>query len=506
MKPPVHSPPPARGERAAGRGVLLALCLAALLGLVAIGGESLWIDEAHSAVVAMAPDVAGWWRTLLGIPSDVQLAGYLFQLWVWEKLAGGGEWALRLNNYPWFLASLFVWVAALPRRFRAAMALCLGLSPFLWYYAGELRPYMMLFCGSSLMAAALVRGGAAGWSRGWFHLFGLGVVVALAASSAAIPWVGAATLAAVVLVARAKPRPRVPWEMLGSAVLPAAGLLVLAFWSFLHGARASSPEPGSLASLLFAPYELLGFAGLGPGRAALRGTGVAALGSLPFLLPLGLLALTLAAVAVAGVRCLAREMGWRRLGAGAALFALPVVAVVALGFYSGLRTTGRHFTPGLALLLPVLACGIRELWERRSQGLGLGWGRLVVVGFFLCWAASALELRTAARHRRDDYREAAAMARRALDAGREVWWLADPAGAAYYRLPLREEGAASGALVLANPESLPASQPSLVVYSRPDVYDNHSVVARMLARERYHPVRPPASLQGFSIWEKPPEH
>jgi len=475
---------------------IAAVLLAVVAGFLAITGDSLWIDEAHCAVAAKAAGFAEWRVRLLEVPSDVQMWGYFFQLWVWEKLAGASEWALRLNNYGWYLTSLVVWLAAVPRKGRVWMALLIGLSPFLWYYLNETRPYLMVFCGMSLMTASLMHGALSRFSRGWFWIFGCGGLVAVAASSSTIPWVGINGLALLFLWARQTPRVAFPWDAVGGLALPGAAILALSFWSFLQGARATSPEPSSLASLLFVPYELLGFAGIGPGRAELRTGDLASLK--PFLLLTGALTCALAVVTAAGIAALRNRVGWRRLFGAAALYALPVAAVVGIGFYSGLRTTGRHFTPALALILPVLATGLHTLWNTRRHR-----ARIAAVVLLLAWGMSCAGLRISASHKKENYREAARIAREAVETGREVWWLADPAGAEYYGLELREGGRSEkaghdAARRIVNPEHLPAPLPDLVVYGRRDVYDNQAVVAKMLAAG-YRPTR---ELQGFSLWEK----
>ncbi len=472
--------------------------IVAVMGLCAVSGDSLWIDEAHCAVAAIQPGFSGWLRCLLEVPSDVQMSVYFFQLWGWEKIAGGGEWMLRLNNLPWFALGVGAWFFALPRALRLPLALVAGLSPFLWYYVNELRPYTMVFAGSSMMFAGLYRLGTAGFSRGWFWCFGMGSVLAAAASSTAIPWVGVAGLAMGFLLFRRRPAVPIPRKVYGiTGILAVPGLFIIGLyaWSFLQGARAASPEPSSLGSLLFVPYELLGFVGLGPGRGELRAGGVMSLK--PYLPLIGVLAVSLAAVLIAGIGALRKHVGGRRLLAGSALFVLPVIAVIGLGLFSGLRTTGRHFTPALALLLPLSAVGLNALWASRKSAY-----RVAVIGFLICWAGSSVELRTAARHKKDNYREATRIAREAVEGGKQVWWLADPCGAEYYRLPLAlgEEAEPSKARRIVNLETLPSPRPDIVVFSRADVYDrSETVAAGMLASGPYHPVR---TLQGFVIWER----
>src|SRR6185295_15583577 len=80
-------------------------------------------------------------------------------------------------------------------------------------------------------------------------------------------------------------------------------------------------------------------------------------------------------------------------------------------------------------LLFWLACGLRELWTRGNRA------RAVVILFIGLNLGSAVSLRFAQRHAKDDYRTAAAIARDTLNRGERVWWCADEGAGLYYRVP-----------------------------------------------------------------------
>ena len=467
------------------------VCLGAsvLLMLLAPSGDSFWIDEANSAHMAVQPGLASWWQAVTQISSDVQMSPYFLQLWGWEKVAGAAEWNMRLDNLLWVFLGIGAWFVALPRSTKGMFALVAGVSPFLWYYASEIRPYAMLFGASSLMFASLFQCAFAELSRGRFLGVGMGALLAIGASSAALPWVGMAFLFLIGLFWQQKPDLR---SLLGAGValaIPAAGLACLYLWSFSHGARASSPEPSSIASLLFVPYELLGFTGLGPGRTELRTSGI---GSLRHYLPqLGLLFGCLVPVSWAAFTAIKARIGTRRLGILVLACVIPALAITVLGVLTGLRTTGRHFTPALALILPVLALGAQRLWNRSL------WGRGLAGTLLLCLLASSIQIRVAQRHKKENYREAARIARSELESGHKVWWAADPCGADYYGVPV---GTVPGtAQLIRNLEKPVENSPDIVVLSRPDVYDSHQIVTNLLSQSHFQLKQ---SLQSFTIWEK----
>lgn len=464
----------------------ICLGLAALLLLLAPTGGSFWIDEAHSAQIALQPGPALWWKALNDVSSDVQMAPYFLQLWGWAKLAGGSEWALRLNNVPWLLLGLGAWFWVLPRQWRRWFALLAGFSPFLFYYGNEIRPYSMLFGASSLMFAFAYECAMRGVDRSRLLWVFLGALLTMGASAASLPWVGVCLLVVLWLSRRQQTpvRELVPMMIF---LLPGAALVGLYLWSFAQGDRASSPAPTGIASLLFVPYELLGAAGLGPGRGDLRISGVAAIKDhLPML---GLHAAALGVVLVAALVSIFRKVRLVRFLALLGLVLVPLLAVMLLGLFSGLRTTGRHFTPLLSLLLPVMALGISSASKNKAAASA-------AVILFVSLGLSCLQIRFAPRHKKDNYREAAQLAKAEIGAGKRVWWVADASGAEYYKLQL---GGKDRAIQLFNAVETPEPTADIIILNRTDAYDRQGTVMRVIGDQQF---RLRQKLQGFTIWER----
>ena len=110
--------------------------------------ESLWIDEAGSAIKAMASSPQGVWGELcLEKNSNMHLPAYHFYLWGAAQLLGNSEYALRAANLPWMLlgyGALILGLIAFVRPGQAIwLALFLTTNPFLFYYTNEVRPYAM---------------------------------------------------------------------------------------------------------------------------------------------------------------------------------------------------------------------------------------------------------------------------------------------------------------------------------------------------------------------------
>jgi hypothetical protein len=175
----------------------------------------------------------------------------------------------------------------------------------------------------------------------------------------------------------------------------------------------------------------------------------------------------------------------------------PVVFLLAIGVLRHFRVLGRHFTPLLAVLLILLALGVVLFWRKGATG------RVAVVGFLMLGLLSSLGVRWAPRHRKDDYRSAAAFSRAALARGQRVWWNAAPQGAAYYGLPLTtnaHEASAALAVFGQTFEELDAAPPpAFILVTRPDIYDQRHGVAALLGRGG-HELR--TNFPGFSVWER----
>jgi len=111
---------------------------------------------------------------------------------------------------------------------------------------------------------------------------------------------------------------------------------------------------------------------------------------------------------------------------------------------------------------------------------------------------SALEIRFAPRHQRDDYRSAANLARSVIATNEKVWWIADELTGAYYKLPLDSPNLTlSSSLIESSLASAPT--PDLVCFSKPDIYDPSGKIDNYL---REHDFKVTRVLPAFQIFER----
>ncbi|MDQ6911327.1 MAG: hypothetical protein M3128_00425, partial [Verrucomicrobiota bacterium] len=443
-----------------GREKIL-LLVVFLFPLLALSNASLWIDEANSALKAIQPSLTSWWQLLTTEKgSDLQMPLYMFYLWVWEKIAGHSELALRLANVPWLLVGHYSLYRLCQGRGTSPLPLLAiaSVNPFLWFYLNEARPYVMQYAASCLVIAGLdeMLGSVRADKRSHgLELVLLGILVLASSSLLGMAWAASALLALLFLTfhVRHRLRLREAWWLVGIAI----GLMALAafyFWTLRYGARGSSIGQMDWRNLTYATFELFGFAGFGPGRLQIR-----QIGSLSFheyLLPIGALTLVLGITLVYSLRIICDPIHRTRLIAASLYGLTAATATVVFGLVANFHLLGRHFTPLSPLIVILVALGVARMWDSK-------W-RIIAAATWFLWLVSALSVRFAARHKNDDYRGAAGVAREAMVQNKSVWWAADAAGAKYYQLPLEQPHSAINLVV--NPTSAKLQQlspPNVVI-------------------------------------------
>jgi hypothetical protein len=418
---------------------VVAACLVALT--FAVSSVSLWIDEGF---IAWAVDH----RTPLEIaralvppyipsPADRQYPLYDLWMWLWTRAFGTSEYALRMANLPF--AGLYVVAIALAGRyaFRNRFAwVPFALAPFVWYYVGEARPYIMLmgFAACAASAMAVYAFAPPPWSaRGRTYVLPF-LAIALASHILAILVIPGLVVIGVLAV-RARPdltfaawrRPLLIWATPFAA-------LVLFYGLTLGGGRVSAEvsnnqnRGGSVAEFaLGGIYEQAGFAGLGPPRNLVRSGGFfEALP--PYALPLGLGVAGFALAVGLGLR-----EGSRRVGISVVAWGVSTVLALALSEVLGARFLGRH----LAAVFPLASLALLSLMRTRAQ----------VVLFLAVFVASDIRFATLDEYGKDDYRSAVSdVMDRQRYTGGAIDWVADDITANYYGLSLVGGRQDSGAI------------------------------------------------------------
>lgn len=492
--------------------VILAV-LAASAGIAgfAISSQSFWIDEALSLVVAMAASPSEAWGYAQAVSgSTLQMPLYQVYLFVWHKLFGGGEWAMRASNLPWIILAQLAFLILLRHRPKLALTTCLlaAVSPLLWAYLDETRPYVMQYAAACWLTAVLLRlttGDPPQTPVLTWLLAALGAasVVLIGSSLLGVLWAGgffAAILWIWISAPAGFPRPATSnrWlavlAILIIVAIAALGAYYLFTWE--SAGRGYHRVGGQILAAPYIAYEMLGFAGFGPGKLQLRIEPVRSIiRHLPALLPLAV------ALGLLGVLVLrhARRLTWprRRWVAWALALVAPAAFIFIALLLSDHRALPRHFIPALPALLLVLAAVLVLAFGQKS----LFW-RATAALVPLLWLGSALNLRWQPVHAKDDYRTAARIAAAALRQNKEVWWAADAAAAHIYLTPVALEEVPGRAWAMQAPEwddirfKFP---PRVIVISKPDIYDPRGAITRYAAENQFSPT---LKLHAFTIFTR----
>jgi hypothetical protein len=446
-----------------------------LVGLVFISPDSFWIDEGNTAYKASQPTLSAWFKALFVVTgSDAQMPGYMLYTWIWQKLAGNSEFALRLSNMPW----LVLLVLAV-RRFPWAVAVVLT-SPFILNYLNELRPYLMQIAGAALAVNGISRlkdDTPAGWTTTL-----AGCLVMSASSLLGVIW----SLGAMVHVIVESPnRLKCRWFwMRNFAYFPGFAFLGLYYaWTLAQGQGAALMGGSFLISLAAAGYELLGLAGLGPGKIDLRINPESSAGYLWILAPATLISAGLLFWSSADWF---RHASKKQVVPAICGVATPVILIFSLVLLKDFRVLGRHLAPLSVLIVLLVAHAASS--PRLPRRLAV-----LVIGLAI---ASSLSLRFSTRHRKDDYRAAAAIAKEAIEHQRPVIWVADEWTAYFYGLDKNH----TGWQPWRDNKPLPTlAGGETVLLTKPDIYDSKGGMQALLTERGFTPVR---QLQAFTVFER----
>ena len=491
----------------AQRSIAATLLASALVAALAVSSQSYWIDEALSVIVAQAPTPTEAWKYMQAVSgSTLQMPLYQLYIYGWQKIFGSGEWVMRASNIPWFVLGQGAFVFFLRARPRLALTACLlaAVSPMLWVYLDETRPYIMQYASACWLVSGLAH-----YTQGQtrrvppFHAAQFTALCAaflVLFSSSLLGAIWAIGLAAgFVWLKLWGQTPHRDWRFPVIAVLAGFATLLFACYYLLtwgDAKRGYHLAGASLLSVPFVVFEMLGFSGLGPGKNALRAESFNALiRTLPALAPLAIALCGLAAAWVGSMRM--RTIDRRAFACWLLALALPAAVILFSFFFQGHRPLPRHFIPALPAVLLALAALMNLALLRKS----FFW-RACAILLPTLWLASSLSLRWQPIHAKDDYRSSAAIAAAALRDGKEVWWAADPAAAHVYRTPIAFEEIPGRAWATQAPawESIRGKfPPDMIVLSRPDVYDPTGAVKRYAMEQNFIPIQ---NLTGIVVFAR----
>lgn len=496
---------------------------APLTAVLAVTRQSIWMDEGYTVWFAAHQKLSSFFPALIGAPGstgDPQMLFYLLYMWGWTKIFGYSEFALRAANIPFFVILLVAVSWATWKLAGAANLWVVAcLSPFVWFYLNEARPYVALMAFAagtivSLMAYLLEPTKyrrKAPWICLVSLLFAWGTHILAAFLVPAL---------AVLVAAAAIETPELKKTLLRDWLRPVvfSAPLYLALggfygWTSSHGVNKEVGDPGIL-NLGFIFYEFLGFAGLGTPRLELRENPIVqTLTPYAGLLLLG--ALPLVAMCLALLRSRPPKL------------VLPLLASLCAGMAVALgvskiehfQVLGRHVAVFAPLLLITILYWLGQHISQTRRTTAIA----ALSGIVMMWAVSDARLVFMPKYRKDDVREAAKIADAASKKGARILWVADTYSAEYYGVTaIRSEQPATNVMgkELGRPVTVEAidaqnwssdvaskfidcsASPTVLVVSRSDLFDKQGVWRTLVEQRHASEV---ASIPAFSIYEFEPD-
>jgi hypothetical protein len=477
---------------------LLLLALCALLLTFAPSNDSLWIDEAGTAQLALTPTfcefVAGM---TTGGNSEQQMPLSMLIAWVSAHTVGTSEYQLRLPNLLWGFAGLWA-IYLIARRLKNPWVIpCFAVQPYLWFYLNEFRPYAFQIslgawlCYSLLKLLQDPRPGPA------IALICVTSLLLCASSLlGVIPAFVGCAIALLILLRRGQSPGGETWVCIALFIVALVPLGFFYSWTLTRGAGGARFWHPSFMNVLFSFYELAGYVGLGPPRSLLRELGrepqelFRALLSTALPLATLLACHLLAAVGSWSTPLVPAKRAFQNLClvqlAGTTLLLSLLSAVAAWPFW------GRHLAP----LFPFFCIALALCFEPATR-----WRHFLGAALIASSLLSTANIRFNPSHRKDDYRSAASIAKQAAASGAEVWWVASPLGATYYGLNTPQYSGRLRMVGAMLPEKVRSvgrqHPPSVIILSKPDVSDQFGGVQAYLSENRYRLVQ---TLPGFRIY------
>jgi len=492
--------------------ILLVCVVSAIVAGFAMTTQSYWIDEALSVIVASAKTPTQAWHTAHVVGGSViQMPFYEVYLYGWHKFFGSGEWIMRASNIPWFVLGQLAFLLLFRHQAKFALTACLlaAVSPFLWLYLDETRPYIMLYAASCWLLAILIRflyphkESPPLYPFWWLATLAVSVLVLCSSSLIGVIWgggfIGAILLALLLAPQRIRVTGGTRVQLLLGGVLFVLSSLIVAFYYWrtwgvaAHGYHTS---PFSWLVIPFWAYEILGFSGFGPGELQMRVSPFhPLLQSLPLLIPLAAILSLLGWFALR--QFIQKRPDYRVLGVWFVALALPILTIAVAFLWLGNRPLPRHFIP----LMPAVILGLSSLLILAVTQKSIVW-RATAVLLPILWLASSLNLRLAPRHAKEDYRRASQIAAAALKQKKEVWWLADAAAAYVYSTPVTLTNTPGFVWALQAPSwefiryKFP---PNVIIMSKPDIYDPHGAAVRYIKENQFSPI---IELHAFTVFSR----
>lgn len=242
--------------------------------LLPISSFSLWIDEGTTAYLASINtfnNLISYLSCYKG--SEAQMPGYIIYIWLWAKLFGLSEIALRSANIPFYILFLIsLYKSSYSSRMKVIILALVAPNPFLWYNINEARNTTIVFFLSFIIILNLFEYFNHGKKRINIYVLGIALIIGLTFNLLFYFIIIPIIYLIIIYIFKNKLRFK---DTLSELKLPFIIITILStlilfyyFFTLMHGAGGMLQRPG-ISNLGESLYEFGGFLGIGPPRNAM---------------------------------------------------------------------------------------------------------------------------------------------------------------------------------------------------------------------------------------------
>jgi len=462
--------------------IFLLPVVAILICFLAVNSWSLWVDEANTAVmysVRNFSELIDQFKSRITVGSETQQPAYIFSMWMWVKIFGKSEYALRFPNIIYMIMLLSYTFYLIKSKitdseekiFLAIALILIFLNPFILYNMNEARANLPTFFFSYMALLSLLFY----YKKSKQHFLILCFIFAFLGSLYNLvflfTFIGLLFIALslsknVINDIKANLRPILVLIIL---MIP---LLLYYFYTIIRGGGGQIETPG-VGNIGFSLFEFFGFSGLGPSRDTLREINqnstfsnviLSLMNYLWLVIPLLLSYILLIGLAIktSGIKYLINNLYFKT-------FCIVFISFFIVAFIVKFRFWGRH----VIFILPLFIFFMAELIQKILAKNNLI-SKIFVSIFFLMLAISSYRIIYNPEYRKDDVRLAAFECKRLVAKGESIIWLDHIDTAKYY-----------GVDKLGNPivdlfNDNVVDQGLLVWFKKFDYYDQHGIVKKFM--------------------------
>ena len=424
----------------------------------------------------------------------------LFCAWLVSHTLGSHEWQLRAVNVLWGAVALLGMYRVGKRLQLPWLPVLLAIQPYFWFYSNEARPYaLQMACGAWLLAGLTDFIASQGTGESWVWEFSVAsIILCLTTMLAPLPVAVAVAAGGIVAFKDKWKLHRKTLAVLVGGAIAAIPIGLYYLSTLSRGASGAKLWHVDLKFFGYVLYETTGMVGLGPSVESIRELARSPhfyselLRSIyQFLLPAAF-SLALLSVFVFGLRKSPAKSKNPFLISITFVLTVTCLIFVVVGICIQKAFWARHFAPVVPFYVALLGIAIAGMEKRKLQSALV----FLLIGLL---TLSSLNIRFGP-HRKEDFRQAAQIARTALAENKSVYWSASVFGIQYYHLDysFTPETGKVFSPMRADVTKLPL--PDLIVYySKPESFDSSGAIQKIIRENGYRPVK---SLNSFVIYSR----